>query len=50
MDTHETIKTIDLDPREKAELLDVLDYAMENGAYLHIEVRKATNTTVPANG
>lgn len=35
-----TLKVVDLDPREKLELLDVLDYALENEAYIRVEVRK----------
>lgn len=35
-----TLRTLDLDVTEREELNKIVNYARENGAYLHIEVRR----------
>lgn len=38
-----TIRVIDLDVNEREALAGVVEFALREGAYLHIEVRKATD-------
>lgn len=36
---HRVIKVADLDPAEKLEIVELIDLAMQEGGYLHIEVK-----------